>query len=65
MTSIEVKCMMRKIYVAITKRGSERLRPPDVGMVTQTSASPHLKVLPTPPLRHHHCDIAEGLKRGS
>ena len=34
----EVKCMIRMMYVAITKRGSGGLRPPDVGMVTQILA---------------------------
>ena len=38
----EVKCMIGKMYVAITRRGSGGLRPPDVDMVTQISA-PQLK----------------------
>ena len=47
MTFTEVKCMIRMMYGAITRRGSEG---EDVGMVAQISAPPHpyLKVLPTP-----------------
>ena len=48
MTFTEVKCMIRMMYVAITKRGSGGPRPPDVDTLTQISAPPYLKVLPTP-----------------
>ena len=37
-TFIEVKCMVRKMYVAITRRGVWGAKPPDVNMVTQISA---------------------------
>ena len=41
----DMYCMM---YVAITRRGSGGRSPQDVGIISQISASPYLKVLPTP-----------------
>ena len=38
MTFTEVKRMIRMMYVAITRRGSEGRSSPDVGMITQISA---------------------------